>query len=116
LKFAHQPSLIIAAAMAEFNRNELQNKLPTLIQTAQFLEEQNITSVEKVEMQSDGHENSDLTEEAIAYLATLPGRVFILITHRVLIRELTGIDVNNGGIVEADLECGSIENARIWKA
>ena len=116
LKFAHQPNLIIAAAMAEFNRNELQNKLPTLIQTAQFLEEQDITSVEKVEMQSDGHENSDLTEEAIAYLATLPGRVLILITHRVLIRELTGIDVNNGGIVEADLECGSIENARIWKA
>ena len=116
LKFAHQPSLIVAAAMAEFNRDELQNKLPTVIQTAQFLEEHNFTSVEKVEMQSDGRENSDLAEEALAYLSKLPGHVFILITHRVVIRELTGIDVDNGGIVEADLECGSIENTRIWKA
>ena len=116
LKFAQPQSVVIAAAIAEFNRHELQNKLPTLNQTAQFLEEQDITSVEKVELQSDGYEDSDLAVEAIAYLGTLPGRIFILITHKVFIRELIGIDVNNGSIVEADLECGSIENARIWKA
>ena len=107
---------IISSCVAELNRDEEQNILPErdgdLVRTAVPLAHKQACEVHSSTADGD-LTNASLAAEALAFLEALPGSDVVVITHRVLIRELTDKDIGNCGVVYCMLEDGSIENVQI---
>ena len=103
---------IISGTFAEMNRREQQNRLPGL----QALSIADVPQLQKTNLQvelvadEEAMDNEELKCRVLQRLANLPGTEILVITHRVLIRELTAKDVGNAAVVSCTLEQGSIEN------
>ena len=106
---------IISGTFAEMNRQEQQNRLPGLkalsISDVPHLQKTNL----QVELVADEEalDNAELKRRVLQRLANLPGTEILVVSHRVLIRELTNKDVDNAAVVSCTLEQGSIENVEV---
>ena len=58
-------------------------------------------------------DNAELKHRVLKRLANVPGAEILVVSHRVLIRELTNEDVDNCSVVSCTLEQGSIENVKV---
>ena len=109
--------LLISSTFAELNRSggpsELSSdswswlsgcmgSMPMAYSTENFPEEQEMS-------------NEELKQRVLARMQMLPGTDIVIVTHRVLIQELTSKDIDNCQVVECNLEHGSIENVTVWR-
>ena len=106
---------IISSTSAEMNRKEQQNRLPAWsalpIPDVQAMRKTTL----RVELIDDERalNNAELKRRVLKRLANVPGTEILVVSHRVLIRELTNEDVDNCSVVSCTLEQGSIENVRV---
>ena len=108
-----QTGIVVSSYVGELNRGELQNRLPTPQQLDAFLGEAELeTTTVDMDMAVTGENNESLVSQALKFLTEVAGQTILVVSHRVLIRELTGTDVENGGMLECDLDHGSIENVK----
>ena len=54
----------------------------------------------------------ELARHVLQTLQHIPGNSILVVTHRVVIRELTGRDADNCDVVECQLDHGSIEEVK----
>jgi len=105
---------IISSTVAEMNRKEQQNRVPDQNQ----LHLLNVPALQSTNFQIElfadeaDLDNAELKERVLQRLADIPGSEILIVTHRVVIRELTNEDVDNCGVVTCTLEHGSIENVQ----
>jgi broad specificity phosphatase PhoE len=105
-------NVIVCDHFGEFNRDELQNALPSFKELTYFLAETELVDA-KIDMDAEHNlENADLASQALKALATIQSQTIVILTHRVVIRELTGRDIANCQVVECELDNGSIENIK----
>ena len=96
------------------NRKEQQNRVPDQNQ----LHLLNVPALQSTNFQIElfadeaDLDNAELKERVLQRLADIPGSEILIVTHRVVIRELTNEDVDNCGVVTCTLEHGSIENVQ----
>ena len=99
------------------NRKEQQNRLPDLnalpISDVPAMRKSNL----QVELIADegALDNAELERRVLKRVANVPGTDILVVSHRVLIRELTNTneDVDNCSVVSCTLEQGSIENVGV---
>ena len=106
---------IISSTFAEMNRKEQQNRLPDL----NALHISHVPAMRKPNLQveliadEEALDNAELKRRVLKRLANIPGTEILVVSHRVLIRELTNEDVDNCGVVSCTWEQGSIENVKV---
>jgi broad specificity phosphatase PhoE len=105
-------NVLVDAALAEFNRDERQNALPTVTSVNENLLKLGIKPTAVV-MESPSTENKELMEAALAAIANAPGSRILVVCHRVVIRSLTNLDIRNCAVVECSMDHGSIEAVRL---
>ena len=107
-------TVIVSDCVGELNRDELQNVLPSLRELDGFLKESgNLDAKLMMNMQQGQVENVDLASQALETLSAINAQTIVVVTHRVLIREVTGKDVSNCQIVECELDHGNIESVSV---
>ena len=100
---------------AEMNRQEQQNRIPNL----NILSISDVPALQKCNLQvemiadEEGLDYTELKLRVLKRLANLPGTEILVVSHRILIRELTNKDVDNCCVVSCTLEQGSIENVKV---
>ena len=106
---------IISDCVAELNRDEKQNILPEAdgdLLLAAVPHAHKRCEVQYAATVGD-LTNGASAARALTFLAGVPGSEVVVVTHRVLIRELTGRDTSNCGMVVCTLDHGSIENVEV---
>ena len=107
--------VMISSTFAEMNRKEQQNRLPDLSALPFSDVPVMRTSHVQVELiaEEETLDNAELKRRVLKRLANIPGTHILVVSHRVLIRELTNKDVDNCSVVSCTLEHGSIENVEV---
>ncbi|MCH1581929.1 MAG: histidine phosphatase family protein [Flavobacteriales bacterium] len=104
----------LSSTVAEFNRRELQNRVPSVNMLPHLPDQLNSANLQvEVFVDEDGLDNADLKVRALKRLANFPGTSLLVVTHGSLIHELTNLDVGDCGVVACTLEQGSIEGAAV---
>ena len=104
---------IISSTFAEMNRKEQQNHVPDLYSLPLWPGMRKFHLEVEIFAEEEALDNAELKSRVLKRLANIPGTEILVVSHRVLIRELTNEDVDNCSVVSCTLEQGSIENVKV---
>ena len=116
LKIRGHPSVHVASAVSELNRYEMQNQIAGRAEVETLLAELKLkTAQHHFDAEVTGDDNAVAVNAALEFLSTMPGEILLVVCHRVLIREMTGLDVDNCEVVLCELDHLTVESPKVLR-